>query len=1089
MMPTSAQDPQPRPPHWVRWMPVAYLVVGLAWIFGSDHVLDWLFRDDPGALLFAGLLKGVLFVVVTAVLMHLALLARWEPVSAAAGETERLHARLWQPVTMFLIAGLMIAAAGYGLYARQAGEVREEAAAKLQAISDLNSLQVAAWFADRRRPMREAADSPFTGRAVADWLADGDAELEALLIQRLEAIRSANDFAAVRVFDVRGRELLGVGEEIAGDALLRATITRAHATGDVEDSNMHRLPRSDGPVMVIDFAVALRGGAGDATLPGAVIVARVRPGSFLERVTAAGTGGFQSGETLLVRRDGDHMLYLGRLRFGEPLTFATELPMSRDELASVRLLKGDRGPLEALDYRGVPVLAAGRPVAGTDWMLVTKVDAAEIRAPLLRFFLMAAGLVVAAIVVAGVLVALWWRGERLRAHLRLAIVEARADALAQRFGWVNRHAHDVILLLDESGRILDVNESAERLYGYSRDQLLGMTVFDLRDPDPAERERAQRQIATVRGSGALLFEARHRRQDGSTFPVEVSSGRVEVDGQHYVQSVVRDISERKAQEARIAELATERDRTLAQLQLQFERMPIGCVVTGPGLIGLQVNPAFERMFGYTQSEFEGPNPSDLIIPPELRAELADRLAPLATGDETITLVHENLTKSGKRITCRWSNTPLRGPDGAFLGVLAMCEDITEQLAAERALRDSEERFRVLADVSPVGIFRTDAAGQCTYVNSRWCEIAGMSATDALGDGWARALHPDDVSTVVAHWRAAVAGEPFRAEYRFGRSGDRWNWVLGQALPEYGQQDSVTGYVGTVTDITDLKQAQAGIEEARGLLEQRVAERTQELVAAKERAERADSVKSSFLSMMSHELRTPLNSILGFTDVILQRFSGPLTPEQERQLGIVRDSSMHLLALINDVLDISRIEAGQLRLEIGPVDLPDLLRRRMQAFEAQAAAKGLALECRIDDGVGVIRSDARRIAQIVTNLLSNAVKFTEQGRVALDARANGLGVEIEVSDSGHGIAADELPLLFTAFEQLATTRRGNKDGTGLGLAISRHLARALGGDIAVASTPGQGSRFTLRLPLAAPSSDDFSESGIFSQPRQPPAPLS
>jgi PAS domain S-box-containing protein len=1070
-------------------MPVAYIVAGLAWIFGSDYVLDWLFRDDPGALLFAGSLKGVLFVVVTAVLMHLALLARWEPVAAVDGDAEPLHARLWQPVTIFLIAGLMIAAAGYGLYTRQAGEVRKEAAAKLQAVADLNSLQVATWFADRRRPMREAASSPFTGRAVADWLANADPGLEALLLQRLEAIRSANDFAAVRLFDVRGRELLGVGEEIAGNAVLKATISRAHATGDVEDTNMRQLPASGGPAMVIDLAVALRGAAGDEAVPGAVIVARIHPAAFLEGVVAAGRGGFRSGETLLVRQDGDRLLYLGKLRFGDRAPFATEMPMSREELASVRLLKGERGPFEALDYRELPVMAAGHPVAGTDWMLVTKADASEIRAPLLGFFLMAGGLVVAAIVVAGALVALWWRGERLRAHLRLAIAEARADAFAQRFGWVNRHAHDVILLLDETGCILDVNESAERLYGYSRDELLGMTVLDLRDPDPQERARAQAQIAAVRESGALLFEARHRRRDGTTFPVEVSSGRVEAEGQRYVQSVVRDISERKAQEARIAQLAAERDRTLAQLQLQFERMPIGCVVTGPGLSRLQVNPAFEQMFGYAQSELEGPNPSDLIIPAELRAELAERLAPLATGDATITLVHENLTRDGRRITCRWYNTPLRGPDGAFLGVLAMCEDITDRLAAERALRESEERFRALAEVAPVGIFRTDALGRSIYMNRRWTEISGMPEAEALGEGWKQAVHREDLAAVLARLGEALGGRASQMEFRFGGRGGAWKWTLGQAVPERDEAGRVKGTVGTVTDITDLKLAQIEIEEARRLLEQRVVERTQELVAAKERAERADSVKSSFLSMMSHELRTPLNSILGFTDVILQRFAGPLTAEQERQLGIVRDSSLHLLALINDVLDISRIEAGQLRLEIGPVDLPDLLRRRMQAFEAQASAKGLALECRTAGGLGVIQSDAKRIAQIVTNLLSNAVKFTERGRVTLDARATGQGVEIEVGDTGHGIAPDELPLLFTAFEQLATTRRGNKDGTGLGLAISRHLARALGGDISVASTPGQGSRFTLRLPLAAPSGDDISESGIFRRLGQPPAPLS
>lgn len=1089
MMSSPLRSPAPYAPRWIRWMPVAYLVAGLAWILGSEQVFDWLFRDDPGALLFAGSLKGVPIVVVTAVLMYLALLARWEPVATAAGVAEQSPVRLWQPVTLLLIAGLMIAAAGYGLYSRQSGQVWQEAASRLQTVTNLNSLRVAGWLADRRRPMREAADSPLIGRAIADWLTNADPEFEALLSQHLAAIRSANDFAAVRVFDGHGRELLGVGEEVVGDALLRATVSRALASGKVEHSNRRRVTHDSGPVLIIDLAVALRGGATDETPPGAVLVARIHPGDFVRGVVAAGTAGFRSGETLLVRHDGERLLYLGRLKSGAQEPPAHEVPMSRGEVASVRLLQGERVPVEAVDYRGVPVLAAGHPVAGTDWMLVTKADAAEIRAPLLRFFLMASGLTVAAIVVAGALVALWWRGERLRARLRLAMAEARADALAQRFGWVNRHAHDVILQLDDQGRILDLNESAERLYGYSRDQLLSMTVFDLRDPDPEEHAHTQAQIAAVRESGALLFETRHHRSDGTTFPVEVSLGRVELDGQHYVQSIVRDISERKAQEARIAQLAAERDRTLAQLQLQFERMPIGCVVSSPGLNSLQVNPAFERIFGYARSELEAPNASDLIIPPELRAEVVERLTSLAAGDETMTFVHENLTRDGRRVTCRWYNTPLRGLDGTFLGVLAMCEDITDRLAAERGLRQSEERFRALAEIAPVGIFRTDAAGRSIYMNRRWNEIAGMSESEARGEGWKQAVHPEDLAMVLARLGEVLDGRTSQVEFRISGHDGAWHWTLGQAVPERDDAGRVKGTVGTVTDITDLKQTQIEIEQARRLLERRVVERTQELVAAKERAERADSVKSSFLSMMSHELRTPLNSILGFTDVILQRFSGPLTAEQERQLDIVRDSSLHLLALINDVLDISRIEAGQLRLEIRPVDLADLLRRRLQAFEAQAARKGLALECRVADGVGVIQSDAKRIAQIVTNLLSNAVKFTEHGRVALDARASGQGVEIEVSDTGHGIAADELPRLFTAFEQLSTAHRGNKEGTGLGLAISRHLARALGGDIFVASTPGAGSRFTMRLPTVAPSAGDVGKSGIFRRALKPSAPPS
>jgi PAS domain S-box-containing protein len=945
----------PSPPRWIRWLPVAYLVAGLAWIFGSDQVLAWLFRDEPDALLFAGSLKGVLFVVVTAILFFLAVSARWQPVAAVPTEADRISDRHWQPIVLFLLAGASIAGGGYWLYWNQVTEVRAATAGKLAAVADLGSLQVSVWFQDQQRPLVAIGQSPFTGPAVDEWLRTGDAALGELLTQRLKAILTAHDYAAVRLFDADGRELLGVGEEIGANAILKAAIARAAASHGVQHTNLYRAPVRNGDRTVIDFAVGIDGDGDGGPADVAVFVARVHPEDFLGPVIAAGHAGFSSGETMLVRRAGDRMVFLTALRFGGDAAMDGGLPMSESQVAGVRLLQGERGPIEALDYRGVRVLAVARPVEGTDWLLGVKVDETEVRASLLRQFLLVTGLAVAALVAAGALVALWWRGERLRSSLRVTQAEARADALAQRFGWVNRHANDVILLFDTAGRILDANESAERVYGYSRSELLDLTAFDLRGPGAADLETARAQFASVRDAGALLFETRHRRRDGTTFPVEVSSGRVELDGESYVQSIVRDI--------------------------------------------------------------------------------------------------------------------------------------TDRVAAEQALRRSEERFRMLAEVSPVGIFRADAAGQCTYANARWCEIAGLDAAAALGDGWIRALHPEDAAFLAGQWRQAGSAGTQRAEFRLGRTGDGWTWVLGQILPERGLDGSVTGFVGTITDITDLKRAQVEIEEARKLLELRVAERTRELVAAKERAERADTVKSSFLSMMSHELRTPLNSILGFTDVILQRFSGPLTAEQERQLGIVRDSSMHLLALINDVLDISRIEAGQLRLEIGPVDLADLLRRRMQAFEAQASAKGLALECRIGEGVGVIRSDSKRIAQIVTNLLSNAVKFTEHGRVALDARLHGQEIEVEVSDTGHGIAADELPRLFTAFEQLATSGRGSKEGTGLGLAISRHLARALGGDIAVVSTPGEGSRFTLRLPPVAPSADDVGESGIFRRIRELPAPLS
>jgi signal transduction histidine kinase len=286
------------------------------------------------------------------------------------------------------------------------------------------------------------------------------------------------------------------------------------------------------------------------------------------------------------------------------------------------------------------------------------------------------------------------------------------------------------------------------------------------------------------------------------------------------------------------------------------------------------------------------------------------------------------------------------------------------------------------------------------------------------------------------------------------------------MPERGDGGRPLGHIGTLTDITAVKQAQFELQQAHDLLEARVRERTQELVAAKEAAEHSDRVKSAFLSTMSHELRTPLNSILGFTDVLLHRLAGPLTDEQARQLRLVREASTKLSTLVEDVLDVSRIEAGQVGLEYGNVDLHELITRRTEPLAELARRKGLALRLETAAFGPTIRSDARRVGQILHHLVSNAIKFTDAGEVAIAVRAAAGRVEISVTDTGVGIPEAALTQLFNPFVQVARPGGRLREGMGLGLAISRNLARALGGDITVHSEPGRGSRFTLSLPGAA-----------------------
>ncbi|HPD76373.1 MAG TPA: ATP-binding protein [Methanoregulaceae archaeon] len=263
--------------------------------------------------------------------------------------------------------------------------------------------------------------------------------------------------------------------------------------------------------------------------------------------------------------------------------------------------------------------------------------------------------------------------------------------------------------------------------------------------------------------------------------------------------------------------------------------------------------------------------------------------------------------------------------------------------------------------------------------------------------------------------------------------------------------------------TGRERALAELEAYRDHLEEIVAERTRELAVAKEAAESADRLKSAFLATMSHELRTPLNSIIGFSGILGQELAGPLNDEQKKQLGMVSESAEHLLALINDVLDISKIEAGQLTLASEPVDIAAVIDKVVRTMQPLADKKRLALERTVAPGSGTVRGDARRIEQVLLNLMSNAIKFTESGRVTIESTRNDDRITIRVMDTGIGIRNEDLDKLFRPFSQVDTGLTRQYEGTGLGLSICRRLVDLMGGSITVESAPGRGSTFTVTLP--------------------------
>jgi PAS domain S-box-containing protein len=414
------------------------------------------------------------------------------------------------------------------------------------------------------------------------------------------------------------------------------------------------------------------------------------------------------------------------------------------------------------------------------------------------------------------------------------------------------------------------------------------------------------------------------------------------------------------------------------------------------------------------------------------------------------------------------------------------ERSTELTQANVALRESVASLSRIGDNLANGyLFQTtmtpEGKRQITYVSASVERVVGMSAEVVMADPAAAYRHilDEDRPAWLAAEQASMRNlSVFSAELRLRRPGGEITWLSLTSAPSRLPDGSIA-WDGIGLDITERKQAEARVlalnqqlTQHAAELEERVAERTAALEVARHRAESADRLKSAFLASMSHELRTPLNSILGFTGVILQGLAGPINAEQAKQLDMVRVSGRHLLALINDVLDLSKIEAGEMVVDRAPLDLRATIEKVAALIQPLADKKGLALGIEVAPEVGRIEGDARRIEQVLLNLLGNAVKFTERGEVALrvdvlPAGPGGLAaLRFRVCDTGIGIRAEDLSALFQPFRQLDAGLARNHEGTGLGLVICRRLADLMGGTIVAQSIWGGGSEFSFTLPFTS-----------------------
>ena len=632
----------------------------------------------------------------------------------------------------------------------------------------------------------------------------------------------------------------------------------------------------------------------------------------------------------------------------------------------------------------------------------------------------------------------------------------QAEQILKTHQQVIKLSNDGFWMVDiTTGKITEANPAYAKMSGYTEDELVGMPISQLEALEQSEETKAH--IEKIITQGSDHFETRHRHKDGHLMDIDISA--VFVPEMQSIAAFFRNITDRKQADAalRISEEKLNEAQRIAHVGSWELDLVAGRLSWSDEIFEL-----FEidkEKFDATYEAFlNGIHPDDREMVNQAYSNSLVTRAPyevihrLKMGDGRIKWVEERCYSEFDT-------------DGKPLRSVGTVQDITRLKKIELDLEQSESLFRTLAQVAPVGIFRTDASGSCIYVNQNYCELAGMSVNAALGNGWTDAIHPDDRALVYEKWNAAVENATlFLLEYRFRRPTGHVTWVVGQARAETGADGKIRGYVGTVTDITHRKHAEEALKRMNEVLEQRVQERTAQLLTAKEEAEQASRTKSLFLASMSHELRTPLNAILGYAQ--LMEIDQSLSEHTIENAHEIRRAGDYLLALVNDLLDLARIESGRMEMQITDLNLPEVINECCTLNKKLAETRNIELFKDETCNSFKVSADRRRLLQVFNNLVSNAVKYNREGgkvTVRCSTLANGR-VRVAVTDTGMGITPEKQAQLFEPFNRLGA-EMGKIEGTGIGLVIARKLMENMNGTLGVESTLGTGSTFWLELPAS------------------------
>ncbi|ASC73774.1 uncharacterized protein XM38_047460 [Halomicronema hongdechloris C2206] len=672
----------------------------------------------------------------------------------------------------------------------------------------------------------------------------------------------------------------------------------------------------------------------------------------------------------------------------------------------------------------------------------------------------------------------------------------------QRFRSMFEYHDSVMLLIDpDSQQIVDVNQAAVAFYGYTHESLTQLTLAELNQlPQDKIRQMLQQAKANERNA----FIVPHRLADGTLRWVENHSSAIEYQAQELLFCIIHDVTDRLDAEIALHQLnqdlekrVQQRTAALQQSQARYQAVvedqtELICRFLVDGTLTF-ANAAYCRYFQLPAAQIIGKSIWQLI-PEANRSLVARHLYALSQDNTMSTYETQTILPAGHIVWQLWTHRAIFDSQGHLLEYQAVGRDITERKQAEMALKESEMKLRLFIDHAPAAVAMFD--GQMCYiaVSDRWRRDYCLGERPLIGQ-----CHYDIFPDMPQRWhqihqRCLAGAVEICEEDPWPRTDGSLSWLRWEVRPWHRADGTIGGLVMLTENISDRKRAAEELRQTNAALE------------------RATRLKDEFLANMSHELRTPLNAILGLSEVLQEHVYGPLNQRQTKAITTIEHSGRHLLELINDILDLSKIEAGKFELQPAEVSVRRLCEASLEVVQPMAARKAIGLNVDRADAIDCIWADERRLRQVLINLLTNAIKFTPDGgqvtlsiswaetdlpmvspaanqlASATDAPATSAStetapfpaevtpsshpmIEFAVTDTGIGIAPEHVDRLFKAFVQIDSRLNRQYSGTGLGLALVKRIAELHGGDVAVTSQVGAGSCFTVRLPQPSLASAD------------------